>query len=199
MRDKHLSRKAEAMLIAFSIYIMLLFVFPSVTAKADGTSVGLKVAGVDVTTENCGNIITRKENRDAFFYDVDTKTLTIKKNATYEGGTLIVNTGVEGLTINVAGNYSVKSKALLSSSGKSVNITGGGKLTLDCTNTFQISMMYSGTLRVKDITLENCYITGNGHTSTKLVVENANINAFNGIKNFGSDIELKECVLSMKI
>ena len=93
--------------------------------KAQGYD--LKIAGQEVNEDNCGDIL----GDGKFKYDDATKTLTIKGD--YSFNDWIVNSSIEGLTINIASN----SKLTQTSTGTSIirlyattTITGG-KLTLD--------------------------------------------------------------------
>ena len=163
----------------------------------------LKVAGTDVTEENCSDILGGGEAS----YDPETNTLTIKKNIVCnadnsEGAEPCITNRISGLTVKAENEVSLTRENFgaaiyaekdITVTGK-MNITGGaGIVVSNCT------------LTLKDAELS---INGNSgsaivggmpgrENSSKLIVDNSRLRACGAeegaVVGFGQGIELIDC------
>lgn len=162
------------------IAILLCSLFSTVAFSAPtATDYGLKVAGVDVTSDNCADLSVIDGVKGTVSYDPATKTLTLQ-DATIDKADefTIENKSVDGLKVNIVGT-------------NNLSTTKYSSINVEKTTTFQ----GSGTLKVKgnsygisvaknnvDITIRDCkmYIEGEWGidgfiVNTNLTIINANI------------------------
>ena len=162
------------------IAILLCSLFSTAAFSAPtATDYGLKVAGVDVTSDNCADLSVIDGVKGTVSYDPATKTLTLQ-DATIDKADefTIENISVDGLKVNIVGT-------------NNLSTTKFSSISVEKTTTFQ----GTGTLKVKgnsygisaarnnlDIIIRDCkmYIEGewgiNGFfVNTNLTIINANI------------------------
>ena len=162
------------------IAIFLCSLFSTVAFSAPtATDYGLKVAGVDVTSDNCADLSVIDGVKGTVSYDPATKTLMLK-DATIDKADeyTIENKSVDGLKVNIVGT-------------NNLSTTKYSSINVEKTTTFQ----GSGTLKVKgnsygisfgnnnlDIIIRDCkmYIEGEWGidgfiVNTNLTIINANI------------------------
>lgn len=162
------------------IAILLCSLFSTVAFSAPtATDYGLKVAGVDVTSDNCADLSVIDGVKGTVSYDPATKTLTLL-DATIDKADkfTIENKSVDGLKVNIVGT-------------NNLSTTKYSSINVEKTTTFQ----GSGTLKVKgksygicfgnnnlDIIIRDCkmYIEGEWGidgfiVNTNLTIINANI------------------------
>lgn len=166
----------------------------------------LKIAGTQVTSENCNDISNFDGVSGRVRYNPDTNTLTLD-NATIEATgedyspqsfpyIECINNGIRGLTIIVRGNCNLDS---ISNGGggsaisirEDTTIRGSGTLEARCDGTDILTGIYVGS--GKKLTIENCTVKAfasledvyaneypkgiDGGDGSKLIVKNANIMA----------------------
>ena len=162
------------------IAILLCSLFSTTAFSAPtATDYGLKVAGVDVTSDNCADLSVIDGVKGTVSYDPATKTLTLQ-DATIDKADefTIENISVDGLKVNIVGT-------------NNLSTTKFSSINVEKTTTFQ----GSGTLKVKgnsygisaarnnlDIIIRDCkmYIEGEWGidgfiVNTNLTIINANI------------------------
>lgn len=162
------------------IAILLCSLFSTAAFSAPtATDYGLKVAGVDVTSDNCADLSVIDGVKGTVSYDPATKTLTLQ-DATIDKADefTIENKSVDGLKVNIVGT-------------NNLSTTNYSSINVEKTTTFQ----GSGTLKVKgksygicfgnnnlDIIIRDCkmYIEGEWGidgfiVNTNLTIINANI------------------------
>ena len=162
------------------IAILLCSLFSTAAFSAPtATDYGLKVAGVDVTSDNCADLSVIDGVKGTVSYDPATKTLTLQ-DATIDKADefTIENKSVDGLKVNIVGT-------------NNLSTTKYSSINVEKTTTFQ----GSGTLKVKgksygisfgtnnlDIIIRDCkmYIEGEWGidgfiVNTNLTIINANI------------------------
>ena len=162
------------------IAILLCSLFSTTAFSAPtATDYGLKVAGVDVTSDNCADLSVIDGVKGTVSYDPTTKTLTLQ-DATIDKADefTIENKSVDGLKVNIVGT-------------NNLSTTKYSSINVEKTTTFQ----GSGTLKVKgksygisygnnnlDIIIRDCkmYIEGEWGidgfiVNTNLTIINANI------------------------
>ena len=166
------------------------------------TDYGLKVAGVDVTSDNCADLSVIDGVKGTVSYDPATKTLTLQ-DATIDKADefTIENISVDGLKVNIVGT-------------NNLSTTKFSSISVEKTTTFQ----GSGTLKVKgksygisfgnnnlDIIIRDCkmYIEGEWgidgfFVNTNLTIINANIE-INSLKEAITRIDnlsLQRCAIT---
>lgn len=162
------------------IAILLCSLFSTTAFSAPtATDYGLKVAGVDVTSDNCADLSVIDGVKGTVSYDPTTKTLTLQ-DATIDKADefTIENISVDGLKVNIVGT-------------NNLSTTKFSSISVEKTTTFQ----GSGTLKVKgksygisfgnnnlDVIIRDCkmYIEGEWgidgfFVNTNLTIINANI------------------------
>ena len=162
------------------IAILLCSLFSTTAFSAPtATDYGLKVAGVDVTSDNCADLSVIDGVKGMVIYDPATKTLTLQ-DATIDKADefTIENINVDGLKVNIVGT-------------NNLSTTKFSSISVEKTTTFQ----GSGTLKVKgksygisfgnnnlDVIIRDCkmYIEGEWgidgfFVNTNLTIINANI------------------------
>ncbi len=115
----------------------------------------LKVADVYVTSKNCNDLSVINGVNGKVRYDPETYTLYLE-NATITGFNGIYNSGVSGLTINVAGDNNITAtKDAAISLTYSTTITGDGTLNVE-------SNGYCGLYFKKTLEIDNCTVNTKG-------------------------------------
>ena len=145
------------------------------------TAYDLSIGGKAVNSVNCGNIL----GDGVFKYDAGSKTLTINGNYTYTTDANFIESYIDDLTINVAGNSTLVSSA---NSWTIIRLRGnttitGGKLTLMSTasdnGALGIYIDGGSTLTLKDAEIDvtgDCFNYGiTGNSGCKLVIDNCDI------------------------
>ena len=133
----------------------------------------LEIAGTTVTRKNANDII----GGGVFAYDHGTKTLTVNGSCAYDG-TLINNMGINGLTINVAGDSEIVSTGNAIVCGNyDTKITGEGKLLCSSTNYCGILIQGGGVLTIENanITVAGKYGISGMPNYENLVIKNSNV------------------------
>ena len=185
------------------IAILLCSLFSTVAFSAPtATDYGLKVAGVDVTSDNCADLSVIDGVKGTVSYDPATKTLTLQ-DATIDKADefTIENISVDGLKVNIVGT-------------NNLSTTKFSSISVEKTTTFQ----GSGTLKVKgksygisfgnnnlDVIIRDCkmYIEGEWgidgfFVNTNLTIINANIE-INSLKEAITRIDnlsLQRCAIT---
>ena len=185
------------------IAILLCSLFSTTAFSAPtATDYGLKVAGVDVTSDNCADLSVIDGVKGTVSYDPATKTLTLQ-DATIDKADefTIENKSVDGLKVNIVGTNNLSTMKFAS-------------ISIEKTTTFQ----GSGTLKVKgnsygissgdnnlDITIRDCkmYIEGewgiDGFVrNTTLTIINANIeiNSLKEVISRMDNLSLQRCSIT---
>ena len=175
------------------IAILLCSLFSTTAFSAPtATDYGLKVAGVDVTSDNCADLSVIDGVKGTVSYDPATKTLTLQDATIDKADELTLeNKYVDGLKVNIVGT-------------NNLSTTKFSSISVEKTTTFQ----GSGTLKVKgnsygigiarnnvDIIIRDCkmYIEGEWgidgfFVNTNLTIINANIE-INSLKEAISRID----------
>ena len=185
------------------IAILLCSLFSTTAFSAPtATDYGLKVAGVDVTSDNCADLSVIDGVKGTVSYDPATKTLTLQ-DATIDKADefTIENISVDGLKVNIVGT-------------NNLSTTKFSSISVEKTTTFQ----GSGTLKVKgksygisfgnnnlDVIIRDCkmYIEGEWgidgfFVNTNLTIINANIE-INSLKEAITRIDnlsLQRCAIT---
>ena len=185
------------------IAILLCSLFSTTAFSAPtATDYGLKVAGVDVTSDNCADLSVIDGVKGTVSYDLATKTLTLQ-DATIDKADefTIENINVDGLKVNIVGT-------------NNLSTTKFSSISVEKTTTFQ----GSGTLKVKgksygisfgnnnlDVIIRDCkmYIEGEWgidgfFVNTNLTIINANIE-INSLKEAITRIDnlsLQRCAIT---
>ena len=185
------------------IAILLCSLFSTTAFSAPtATDYGLKVAGVDVTSDNCADLSVINGVKGTVSYDPATKTLTLQ-DATIDKADefTIENISVDGLKVNIVGT-------------NNLSTTKFSSISVEKTTTFQ----GSGTLKVKgksygisfgnnnlDVIIRDCkmYIEGEWgidgfFVNTNLTIINANIE-INSLKEAITRIDnlsLQRCAIT---
>ena len=185
------------------IAILLCSLFSTAAFSAPtATDYGLKVAGVDVTSDNCADLSVIDGVKGMVSYDPATKTLTLQ-DATIDKADefTIENISVDGLKVNIVGT-------------NNLSTTKFSSISVEKTTTFQ----GSGTLKVKgksygisfgnnnlDVIIRDCkmYIEGEWgidgfFVNTNLTIINANIE-INSLKEAITRIDnlsLQRCAIT---
>ena len=162
------------------IAILLCSLFSTTAFSAPtATDYGLKVAGVDVTSDNCADLSVIDGVKGTVSYDPATKTLTLQ-DATIDKADefTIENISVDGLKVNIVGTNNLSTTKFSSISvEKTTNFQGSGTLKVKG-KSYGISF---GTNNL-DIIIRDCkmYIEGEWgidgfFVNTNLTIINANI------------------------
>lgn len=117
-------------------------------------SYDLKIAGIQVTSDNLGDIT----GDGAASYNPQTKTLTIKGNISSTGNAVVNNTGVEDLTIQVTKDATLSSpdRTAINSNVGPVTLAGTAKLTLQAPKSSAISVLGDLTISSLHAVLDGC-------------------------------------------
>ena len=162
------------------IAILLCSLFSTTAFSAPtATDYGLKVAGVDVTSDNCADLSVIDGVKGTVSYDPATKTLTLQ-DATIDKADefTIENISVDGLKVNIVGTNNLSTTKFSSISvEKSTTFQGTGTLKVKG-NSYGISAARNNL----DIIIRDCkmYIEGEWgidgfFVNTNLTIINANI------------------------
>jgi len=149
-------------------------VFPEIT-KYD-----LYVCGTQVTVANARDIL----GNGVFKYNAGMQTLTI--NGDYNSdSTLIQNTGIDGLVINVTGTSNLTSELSFLSAKANTTLTGQGKLTVDCKYAgIAIDKDVTVTIKKADVSITATGVGGNlvisdnmraGNRNNAIIFDNSNV------------------------
>lgn len=185
------------------IAILLCSLFSTTAFSAPtATDYGLKVAGVDVTSDNCADLSVIDGVKGTVNYDPATKTLTLQDATIDKADELTLeNKNVDGLKVNIVGT-------------NNLSTTKFSSISVEKTTTFQ----GSGTLKVKgksygisfgnnnlDVIIRDCkmYIEGEWgidgfFVNTNLTIINANIE-INSLKEAITRIDnlsLQRCAIT---
>ena len=185
------------------IAILLCSLFSTTAFSAPtATDYGLKVAGVDVTSDNCADLSVIDGVKGTVSYDPATKTLTLQDATIDKADELTIeNISVDGLKVNIVGT-------------NNLNTTKFSSISVEKTTTFQ----GSGTLKVKgksygisfgnnnlDVIIRDCkmYIESEWgidgfFVNTNLTIINANIE-INSLKEAITRIDnlsLQRCAIT---
>ena len=117
-----------------------------------------KVAGVEVTDANCGNLTTIAGVEGKASYDPETQTLTLD-NATITTNAVagIANEGATGLQVKLVGNNTITSASAAGMViGRQTRIVGDGKLKVTSTGTSAILMQGA------PLSIEDCSVVAEG-------------------------------------
>ena len=99
-----------------------------VCGSGGATTYDLKIAGTNVTSDNCNDLSVISGVSGTVKYDPTTKTLTLQEatiNATGNGNNAI-NSNIDDLTININGTNNLSSSKVVIVTNKSLTITGNG-------------------------------------------------------------------------
>ena len=99
-----------------------------VCGSGGATTYDLKIAGTNVTSDNCNDLSVISGVSGTVKYDPTTKTLTLQEatiNATGNGNNAI-NSNIDDLTININGTNNLSSSKVVIATNKSLTITGNG-------------------------------------------------------------------------
>ncbi len=141
-----------------TMLLLVLMLVNVIQAKAQETY-GLKIAGVDVTSDNCDDLSVIDGVSGTVKYDATTKTLTLQDATITVTGDVegIQNASVKRLIINVVGeNHVVADDYPAIASFKAVTIQGGGTLNAESENRSAI------TTDVGSLTIDNCNVNAKG-------------------------------------
>ena len=106
----------------------------------------LSIKNKSVTSLNCDDIL----GDGVFSYDDSTKTLTVNGDCIYDPNNEIIDSEIEGLTINIAKDSTMTGFIDLI---KNTTITGKGKLTISCSDTY-VAIYAADKLTIKDANLD---------------------------------------------
>ena len=185
------------------IAILLCSLFSTAAFSAPtATDYGLKVAGVDVTSDNCADLSVIDGVKGTVSYDPATKTLTLQ-DATIDKADefTIENKSVDGLKVNIVGTNNLSTTKFASISiEKTTTFQGSGTLKVKG-NSYGISVGYDNV----DIIIRDCkmYIEGewgiDGFVrNTTLTIINANIeiNSLKEVISRMDNLSLQRCAIT---
>ena len=159
------------------IAILLCSLFSTTAFSAPtATDYGLKVAGVDVTSDNCADLSVIDGVKGTVSYDPATKTLTLQ-NATIDKADAVnvENVSVDGLKVNIVGTNNL-------TSDYGANIAIEKETTFQGTGTLKMKSNYYG-ISVKDndmnYTIRDCNIYIEGVTGLDGFFSNTTLTIIN--------------------
>ena len=143
----------------------------------------LVICGKRVTNRNASDVL----GDGVFSYDAETQTLTVSGDCTYERENNIINSGIEGLVIDVTANSELKTTSLYNADvmylTKNTTIKGDGKLTITSESKCGI-FCASSTWVTISVTIEDMNIEANcfnecfeTNTRSCLTIHNSTIHA----------------------
>ncbi len=143
----------------------------------------LVICGKRVTNRNASDVL----GDGVFSYDAETQTLTVSGDCTYERENNIINSGIEGLVIDVTANSELKTTALYNADvmylAKNTTIKGDGKLTIVSESLGGLYFTSSSSVTIEDMNIEancfyECFISSSGYASKgDLTIHNSTIHA----------------------
>ena len=150
-------------------------------APAPITEYELMIAGTKVNEKNCGNLSEIEGVDGTVKYDDETKTLTLENATINVGEKNAIFSVIDGLTIKVVGNNTLKGSEAAIVFSKPMAITGGGTLNVESTKQTAINAIGTA-LTIEDCTVNakglDCGISGNsGKDEEKLTVKKATVSA----------------------
>ena len=150
-------------------------------APAPITEYELVIAGTKVNEKNCGNLSEIEGVDGTVKYDNETKTLTLENATINVGEKNAIFSVIDGLTLKVVGNNTLKGSEAAIVFSKPMTITGGGTLNVESTKQTAINAIGTA-LTIEDCTVNakglDCGISGNsGKDEEKLTVKKATISA----------------------
>ena len=150
-------------------------------APAPITEYELMIAGIKVNEKNCGNLSEIEGVDGTVKYDDETKTLTLENATINVGEKNAIFSVIDGLTIKVVGNNTLKGSDAAIVFSKPMTITGGGTLNVESTKQTAINAIGTA-LTIEDCTVNakglDCGISGNsGKNEEKLTVKKATVSA----------------------
>ncbi len=89
----------------------------------------------------------------AFSYDPGTKTLTVRKNYTSDWSSVLIRSGVEGLTVKTAEDVVLSSGGTVFQLEKNTRFSGNGRLTVSSEGSYGIQVKNGASLTVLDADL----------------------------------------------
>ena len=162
-------------------FMLILMMMSSALAMAQD-SYGLKIADVEVTSENCADLSVIDGVEGKISYNPETNTLTMQ-DVTIDNvdNGIFINSSSEGLNIEVLGDNSITTENVcITGWNKPCNISGSGTLRLKSAESAGIYAFCSQTV-IEGIKLytEGLYgIGGNdGESGEELIVRNAYVEA----------------------
>ena len=181
----------------FATIVALFISMFALPQQAQAESYDLKIAGVQVNSDNCNNLSVIDGVSGTVKYNPATKTLTLDNATINETGESNGIWGkIDGLTVQVKGTVSVTAKDAALVFHKSATLTGGG--TLNATSSNKCGILASST----DLTIDGLTVNAkgkwgiageNGSVET-LTIRNATVTAEgNGTK--GSICDFKDITL----
>ncbi len=184
MKTKAIMKKKIINLIRMEgrALLLLFLLIVSVSQVKAQETYGLKIAGVDVTSENCNDLSVIDGVSGTVKYDTITKTLTLENATITTKGDIegIQNASIKRLIINVVGeNRVIADYYPAIATFKSMTIQGGGKLYAE-------SEYRSGiTNDIGTLTIDNCNVSakgsygirGNTNTETLIIKNGAVVTA----------------------
>lgn len=162
-------------------FMLILMMMSSALAMAQD-SYGLKIADVEVTSENCADLSVIDGVEGKISYNPETNTLTMQ-DVTIDNvdNGIFINSSSEGLNIEVLGDNSITTENVcITGWNKPCNISGSGTLRLKSAESAGIYAFCSQTVIVGiKLYTEGLYgIGGNdGESGKELIVRNAYVEA----------------------
>lgn len=162
-------------------FMLILMMMSSALAMAQD-SYGLKIADVEVTSENCADLSVIDGVEGKISYNPETNTLTMQ-DVTIDNvdNGIFINSSSEGLNIEVLGDNSITTENVcITGWNKPCNISGSGTLRLKSAESAGIYAFCSQTVIVGiKLYTEGLYgIGGNdGESGEELIVRNAYVEA----------------------
>ncbi|SJZ83030.1 hypothetical protein SAMN02745171_01242 [Porphyromonas circumdentaria] len=167
------------MSVAIATLFIVMFAMPFM-AKAQ-TEYNLKIAGVQVTSENCNDLSVIDGVSGTVEYDPDTKTLTLE-DATIEieDDRICIKSQEENLTIVVKGTCNLSTVKAALSLRENTTITGGGRLSVASADNCGIFLIRT------PLTIDGCRVEAkgewgiagkDGENGEHLTIKNATVTA----------------------
>ena len=188
------------------MFLMLMIMMMSSAFAMAQVTYGIKLAGEDVTSNNCDNLTEISGVNGTVYFDPNTRTLTLD-NATIVSTKepAIQNNHCEGLVIKVLGKNDITAtKAVGVKVVRPTTVSGiGGSSLLNVKAGYSAMYMTSTPLTIQDceVTAVGTYgITGNGINKDVLTIRNSRVKAkggegdLNDYEDYGSITDLNDLV-----
>ena len=188
------------------MFLMLVIMMMSSAFAMAQVTYGIKLAGEDVTSNNCDNLTEISGVNGTVYFDPNTRTLTLD-NATIVSTKepAIQNNHCEGLVIKVLGKNDITAtKAVGVKVVRPTTVSGiGGSSLLNVKAGYSAMYMASTPLTIQDceVTAVGTYgITGNGINKDVLTIRNSRVKAkggegdLNDYEDYGSITDLNDLV-----